>query len=169
MATHSHKIADHAQNSSQKQSSSHTSIDLDVDYEAIKILAERRQHRRADIEDSRVLVERFETSNRFVSGKPLGHLVNLSAGGVCIRTIDNNLKIGSQIRVRMVLPTYAGIMPFVSQAGSCRGTNEWSGWMTVVRVKKAGMAFEIAGRLVDMREIDRGMLGLYLSAQPLAA
>ena len=28
---------------------------------------------------------------------------------------------------------------------------------------------EIAGRLVDMEEIDRGMLGLYLSTQPMAA
>jgi ABC-type dipeptide/oligopeptide/nickel transport system ATPase subunit len=28
---------------------------------------------------------------------------------------------------------------------------------------------EIAGRLLDMEEMDRGMLGLYLSTQPLAA
>ena len=28
---------------------------------------------------------------------------------------------------------------------------------------------DIAGRLVDMDEVDRGMLGLYLSTQPLAA
>ena len=28
---------------------------------------------------------------------------------------------------------------------------------------------EIAGRLVDMADTDRGMLGLYLSTQPLAA
>jgi hypothetical protein len=28
---------------------------------------------------------------------------------------------------------------------------------------------ELAGRLVDMDEMDRGMLGLYLSTQPLAA
>jgi hypothetical protein len=28
---------------------------------------------------------------------------------------------------------------------------------------------EVAGRLVDMDELDRGMLSLYLSTQPLAA
>ncbi len=28
---------------------------------------------------------------------------------------------------------------------------------------------EVAGRLVDMADTDRGMLGLYLSTQPLAA
>jgi hypothetical protein len=30
-------------------------------------------------------------------------------------------------------------------------------------------SYDIAGRLVDMDEMDRGMLGLYLSTQPLAA
>jgi PilZ domain len=148
---------------------SHTNIDLDVEYATIKILPERRQHRRCEIDNNRILVERFDSTNRFAGGKPLGHLVNISAGGVCIKTAENNLKIGSQIRIRMTLPSYAGIMPFVSQDGSCRGTNEWSGWMTVVRVSKVDGAYEIAGRMVDMREIDRGMLGLYLSAQPLAA
>ena len=32
-----------------------------------------------------------------------------------------------------------------------------------------GNEMDIAGRLIDMDEIDRGMLGLYLSTQPLAA
>jgi hypothetical protein len=37
-------------------------------------------------------------------------------------------------------------------------------------VKKVdGKNFDVAGRLVDMEEMDRGMLGLYLSTQPLAA
>jgi hypothetical protein len=29
--------------------------------------------------------------------------------------------------------------------------------------------YDVAGRLADMDDIDRGMLGLYLSTQPLAA
>ena len=42
--------------------------------------------------------------------------------------------------------------------------------MTVSRVSPLGADHcEIAGRLVDMEELDRGMLGLYLSTQPLAA
>jgi hypothetical protein len=28
---------------------------------------------------------------------------------------------------------------------------------------------DVAGRILDMREMERGMLGLYLSTQPMAA
>ena len=48
----------------------------------------------------------------------------------------------------------------------------WLGWLSVARVRPAQDRrdeVEIAGRLVDMDEMDRGMLGLYLSTQPLAA
>jgi hypothetical protein len=43
--------------------------------------------------------------------------------------------------------------------------------MAVARVIKVdgGKEVDVAGRLVDMDEMDRGMLGLYLSTQPLAA
>jgi hypothetical protein len=42
--------------------------------------------------------------------------------------------------------------------------------MAVSHVQRVGPAmYELGGRLVDMEEIDRGMLGLYLSTQPLAA
>ena len=37
-----------------------------------------------------------------------------------------------------------------------------------LRVKEGDQVTEIAGRLVDMDELDRGMLGLYLSTQPLS-
>ena len=48
--------------------------------------------------------------------------------------------------------------------------NEWIGWIAVSRVQKvADDQFDVAGRLIDMEEMDRGMLGLYLSTQPLAA
>ena len=47
---------------------------------------------------------------------------------------------------------------------------EWVGWMAVARVNKIDEKnVDVAGRLVDMDEMDRGMLGLYLSTQPLAA
>ena len=44
--------------------------------------------------------------------------------------------------------------------------------MSVARVRQIEdeqNEVEVAGRLVDMDEMDRGMLGLYLSTQPLAA
>ena len=48
--------------------------------------------------------------------------------------------------------------------------NEWVGWVAVTRVNKVNeREFDVAGRLVDMDDMDRGMLGLYLSTQPLAA
>jgi len=53
--------------------------------------------------------------------------------------------------------------------GQARPKSEWVGWLAVSRVRARGDSFEIAGRLVDMEEMDRGMLGLYLSTQPLAA
>jgi hypothetical protein len=44
------------------------------------------------------------------------------------------------------------------------------GWLAVARVDRVSeKQVELAGRLVDMDEMDRGMLGLYLSTQPLAA
>ena len=42
--------------------------------------------------------------------------------------------------------------------------------MAVARVQPIdNKQYDVAGRLVDMDEMDRGMLGLYLSTQPLAA
>ena len=50
---------------------------------------------------------------------------------------------------------------------------EWVGWMSIARVlpvnEQTQDEVEVAGRLVDMDETDRGMLKLYLSTQPLAA
>ena len=47
---------------------------------------------------------------------------------------------------------------------------DWIGWMAVARVQKADNGeYNVAGRLVDMEDFDRGMLSLYLSTQPLAA
>jgi hypothetical protein len=129
---------------------------------------DRRKHRRHPLEWQNVAVERWDGPAK--GGRHFGWIVDLSAGGIRIRTDCADIKVGTQIRIRLRLPVYAGITPFVSADGSGEGTNEWCGWMTITRVaKQDDNQWHVAGRLVDMRDIDRGMLGLYLSAQPLAA
>ncbi len=129
---------------------------------------ERREHRRHDLETQEITVDRWEGGRR--SGKNFGKIVDISAGGLRIRTNQQDVKADNQIRVRMELPNYAGISPFITRGDGLSPKNEWTGWMTVSRVKKIGNdEFDVAGRLMDMDEIDRGMLGLYLSTQPLAA
>jgi hypothetical protein len=131
--------------------------------------SERRQHRRHDMEGQSIPVDRWDGGHR--PGKSFGKIVDISAGGVRIRTSQHNVKPDNQIRVRLELPSYAGISPFIaSQGKSLTPKSEWIGWMSVARVKKVNKdEYDVAGRLVDMDEIDRGMLGLYLSTQPLAA
>ena len=131
--------------------------------------AERREHRRHDMEMSGIAVDRWDGSKR--STKQFGQLVDLSAGGVRIRTTQTDVKPDNQIRVRIELPAYAGISPFIDTTKtSMEPKREWVGWMAVARVNKVdGKTVDVAGRLVDMDEMDRGMLGLYLSTQPLAA
>jgi hypothetical protein len=131
--------------------------------------SERRIHHRHDMEPQEIFVDRWDGAHR--SGHKFGQIVDISAGGVRIRTCEGDVKPDHQIRVRVALPSYAGICPFISNEGSnLEPKNEWVGWMTVNRViKLTSETFEVAGRLVDMDEVDRGMLGLYLSTQPLAA
>ena len=130
---------------------------------------ERRQHRRHDMERQGIAVDRWDGKRRL--GQPFGQIVDISAGGVRIRTQQGGIRADQQIRLRLELPPYAGIHPFVDNQGqSMRGRREWVGWMAVSRVKQVDeQHVEVAGRLVDMDEMDRGMLGLYLSTQPLAA
>lgn len=132
--------------------------------------AERREYRRHDFEEHGIAVERWDGARR--EGKTFGRIVDLSAGGVRIRTEQADVRPDNQIRVRLELPVYAGISPFVTTEGDhLKPTREWVGWMAVSRVipLDGGKRFDIAGRLVDMDETARGMLGLYLSTQPLAA
>lgn len=130
---------------------------------------ERRAYRRHDLEQQDIAVDRFD-GNRSLRAVPLGRIVDLSAGGVRLRTTQA-LRPDHQVRVRIELPPFAGICPFVDTAsGQPRPKREWVGWMTVTRCKPVdGGGFDVAGRLVDMEDLDRGMLGLYLSTQPLAA
>jgi hypothetical protein len=131
--------------------------------------AERRQHRRHDLETQTIAVERW--SGRNGSKIQFGRLVDLSSGGMRVRTNRADVHPDQQIRVRLALPAYAGISPFVdTSSGTMTPRNEWVGWMAVSRVEPANEGeYEVAGRLVDMEELDRGMLGLYLSTQPMAA
>jgi hypothetical protein len=131
--------------------------------------ADRRAHRRADLEQQGLEVERWDGARRV--GKPFGQIVDLSAGGVRIRTEQKNVRADNQIRLRLELPEYAGISPFIDNSGKeLQPKREWVGWLAVSRVQKVSEKHvEVAGRLVEMDDLDRGMLGLYLSTQPLAA
>jgi hypothetical protein len=136
--------------------------------------AERRKHRRHDLETQNIRVERWQGRKGPKEGKPnavLGTVVDLSSGGVRIRTTQPSIRPDQQIRLKLELPVYAGICPFVDTSnGSLKPRNEWVGWMAVSRVQEvANGQYDVAGRLVDMEELDRGMLGLYLSTQPMAA
>lgn len=137
--------------------------------EETHVAGERRQHRRFDMEPQSIRIDRWQGSSK--TRAVLGTLIDLSAGGARIRTSQRNLQPDQQIRVRVELPAYSGICPFVdTTGGQPMPKREWTGWMTVARVQPVGdNQFDVAGRLVDMEEIDRGMLGLYLSTQPLAA
>jgi hypothetical protein len=131
--------------------------------------AERRETRRHDMDRQGISVSRWDGSKR--TPMEFGRLIDLSPGGVRIRTNQTNVKPDGQIRVRLELPAYAGISPFIDASDeTLKPKREWVGWMSVARVRSAGNGeMEVAGRLIDMDETDRGMLGLYLSTQPLAA
>lgn len=130
---------------------------------------ERRAHRRADLENRQIEVDRWDGARR--SSTSFGQIVDLSASGVRIRTCEKNVRVDNQIRLRLELPEYAGISPFIDgSSDSLKPTREWVGWLAVSRVQPISDGeVEVAGRLVDMEEIDRGMLGLYLSTHPIAA
>ena len=129
--------------------------------------SEQREHRRYDLGGQTLSVNRWDGARRTTA--PLGYLMDLSAGGVRVRT-DEPLKADSQIRVRLELPAYAGISPFIDNSDGLKPKREWVGWMAVTRVAAVDdKRVDVAGKLVDMDDVDRGMLGLYLSTQPLAA
>ncbi len=130
---------------------------------------ERREFRRHDMEQQGLKVDRWDGLRR--GAHEFGRLVDLSASGIRMRTQQANIRPDNQIRVRLELPDYAGIAPFIDcSTETPKPKREWVGWMTVARVREIGEhEVEVAGRLVDMDDIDRGMLKLYLSTQPLAA
>lgn len=134
---------------------------------SMRIGRDRREHRRFDIENWNVPITRADGKNE---GAILGRIVDLSAGGIRLRTRNAGLHADQQVRVRLELPETGGVRPFVAlDDGTARPTREWTGWLAIARVRQTGDGFDVAGRLVDMEAMDRGMLGLYLSTQPLAA
>src|SRR4051794_11660734 len=91
--------------------------------------AERREHRRHDMEQQGIEIERWDGSRR--TGKPLGQIVDLSASGVRIRSEQADVRPDQQVRVRIELPVYAGICPFVDKDAGQQPEpkREWVGWM----------------------------------------
>jgi hypothetical protein len=137
---------------------------------------ERRKHRRHDLEDLDLPVERHqvpgdETAGPAVAGGGiLGTVIDLSAGGIRIKARKALVGAGAQVRVKLDLPNFAGICPFIDHENDHKPTTQWTGWMHVTRVaRRPDGQFDVAGRLMDMNDVDRGMLGLYLSTQPMAA
>jgi hypothetical protein len=129
---------------------------------------DRREYRRHDVEQQGIPIQRWDGRR---GADVIGQIVDISAGGVRIRTKQQGLRADHQVRVRLELPSYAGISPFVDTArGQPEPKQEWVGWMAICRVVETlDGDIEVAGRLLEMEEMDRGMLGLYLSTQPLAA
>jgi hypothetical protein len=94
---------------------------------------ERRLHRRHDMELHGIAIDRWDAAR---GGRaPFGRIIDLSAGGIRIRTAQGNIHADQQIRIRIELPHFAGICPFVDMTGGePRPKREWVGWMTVSRV-----------------------------------
>jgi hypothetical protein len=132
-------------------------------------ITERRRHRRHDMEAQSLPVELWDGGKQL--GTKLGQLVDLSSGGIRVRTNHAGLRADQQVRLRIALPAYAGISPFIDTSGeTLRPKSDWTGWLAVSRVQQVRDGeFDVAGRLMDMEDMNRGMLRLYLSTQPLAA
>ena len=130
---------------------------------------ERRQFRRHELAETLVVVERFDPVTQ--TGTAIGEIVDLSAGGVRIRTGDPTIRPGQMLSIRLRLPSHAGITPFVRLGGEeLAPACEWVGTLSALRrIERPDGSFDIGGRLLGMDEVTRGMLGLYLSIQPLAA
>lgn len=130
---------------------------------------ERRRFRRHELLGPQVIVEGWDASRS--TAVPMGEILDLSAGGVRVRTGDPTLAPGQVVQIRLRLPSHAGISPFVNYAGSAiRPSCEWVGRFAVLRrFEREDGTIDLGGRLLGMDESTRGMLGLYLSIQPLAA
>ena len=130
---------------------------------------DRRAHRRHEVAGPKVIVERVGEAGT----SHIGTIGDLSAAGVRIFAAgDLGIRPGETIDIRLALPEHAGISPFIRLAGQTQPepAYEWVGQLEVLRcVDRGEHGTELGGRLIDMTAADRGMLGLYLSIQPLAA
>ncbi len=66
---------------------------------------ERREHRRHDLEQKSIPIERWDGRR---GAEVIGRIVDISAGGVRIRTGQRGLRADHQLRVRLELPPFAG-------------------------------------------------------------
>lgn len=132
-------------------------------------VAERRRHRRHELSEPMILAERLDPAKQ--AAEPLGLILDLSAGGVRLRAADPTLRPGAVVDIRLRLPDHAGISPFVcQQRGELQPTREWIGQLAIQwRIEADDGHFELGGRLIGLEDANRGMFGLYLSTQPLAA
>src|SRR5438552_12719642 len=118
--------------------------------------AERRRHRRHEMDHQGIPVDRWDGARR--TGQAFGQIVDLSAGGVRIRTEQKDVKADNQIRVRMELPDYAGISPFIDTTEGVKPKREWVGWMAVTSVSPIdSKRVDDVVRLVDMDDIVSGL------------
>src|SRR4051812_16146735 len=76
---------------------------------------DRRIHRRHDLEQQSIDIKRVDSSKQ--DAAVLGRIMDISAGGVRIRASKADVRSDQQIRVRLELPDYAGICPFVDTTG----------------------------------------------------
>lgn len=130
--------------------------------------AERRKHRRHDLAEQELPV--YAVINGTPADAAMGRLLDLSSGGMKFETRSMAIQPNAKINVQLTLPAYAGLKPFVDQFDGERFATEWTGVLSVTRIEKqADGSITVAGRLLDMSEGERGLLGLYLSTQPLAA
>lgn len=153
----------------QQESITKREVERRVPYLRLTTDVERRRHRRHDLEDRNLPVERWDALRG--CGEELGTIVDLSATGLKFKCKSTTLRVDSHVRIKLNLPPFAGISPFIDHDHELSPKCDWVGWMVVTRITHnpdTGMT-EVAGRLVDMDDMDRGMLGLYLSTQPLAA
>lgn len=144
-----------------------SSVSHEVPYMTLSRNAERRKHRRHDLADQELPV--YAVINGTPADTARGTLMDLSSGGIKFVTQSNAIRPMSRISLHLSLPSFAGIKPFIGKFDE-QPTTEWQGEMQVTRVdRREDGSYEIAGRLMDLSEGERGLLGLYLSTQPLAA
>ncbi|MGN6627490.1 MAG: PilZ domain-containing protein [Tepidisphaeraceae bacterium] len=130
--------------------------------------ADRRKDRRRNFEGRQLIVEQVDAKSHKAS--KIGMLLDLSTSGLRFRAGRTQLTVGAIVQIRLTLPSFAGISPFLMRASVPVPTSQWTGWITVTRVaERLDGTHDIAGELMGLDEADIGMLGVYLSTQPIAA
>ena len=124
---------------------------------------ERRRTFRMDLEDRDIAVELRSPAGR--PGKRIGTVIDLSTEGMKFKTRFGELAVGDRLSIKIQLPSMCGISAFVSHDDG-RATDAWSGDFEVARVvKRMDGGYDIGGRLMNLTDTDKGLLGLYLSLQ----